>query len=315
MKFLKTAAMALAVMGCASTSGTYAQTPASVLVLTESDDTGSLDRNNRISRRVIAGFKNELNQEGYTVYDEAAVTGTTIDANIKRFDRGALANIAKNYLTYPGSDRQLTVDIVTTFVTYARIVDEGYAKSAKVRISGQVMDARSGQFFGEYELVDPTGGIALPSTCNNSDCLLEEIGDHAREIGAAVAYEVTKLLQSHYGGNMDDDGFKAPEAPLNYSLKFSNVTSAEVAEMEEYLVSFGRADGPFPGYQSHKLTRSLGTTHYFEYVSTDSTAIVKRHLEKAMSILGWEGQVYVNQNEFTIDKRAVRGGRRNKDWN
>lgn len=278
-----------------------AQNRTTVLVLAETYDKDSLSRENSVNRRIRDAIEEQMNAQGFDTYDEMAVTYGTTDTSPRRYSRAELIDIAKNNATYPGTNRRLSIRAAATYQTYVHIEDKGYTKAIRVRVTGRMVDVQSGRFLGTYELVNPGGEMRMKPSCKSRDCVIETVGDYARPIGQAVGNELAELLEADKGGNTTASGHMNSSGPETYSLRFENVTDGNMMDMEEYLVEV------FSGYQAHTPVQSMGTTHVYDYVSTISTAKLKRNLHRAQEELGWNAKIYMDGNVFTI-KRSTRRG-------
>ena len=279
-----------------------AQNRTTVMVMAETSDSDSLERDNRVNRRILDAMMEQMNAAGFDTYDEMSVTSSTRDISERRYNRAELMDIARNNVTYPGSNRPLSIRAVVTYETYINIQELGYTNKVRIRVTGRVLDVQTGRFLGTYELVDPGGALRLhPTRCQDRECIMEQVGDAARPIGQAVANEIAELLAFDKGGQSGADGFVSSSGPETYSLRFENVSSRDMLDMEEYLVEV------FSGYRSHTPVASRGLTHEYDYVSTIELARLKRNLVRAMEELGWGDNVLQDGNLFTVRKSARRG--------
>ncbi|OUS13104.1 hypothetical protein A9Q89_03665 [Gammaproteobacteria bacterium 53_120_T64] len=304
-KILTTAVLTCTVaMGSMLATVAEAGNRTTLLVLAETHDPDSLRRDNRVSRRVRDAIQEQMNAAGFDVFDEMAVTYGTMNTDERRLTNGELVDIAKNNSTYPGTDRKLLVRAVATYQVYVNITEMGYSNKARVRVSGRLIDAQSGRFLGTYELVNPGGELRLhPTKCQERDCVLEKVGDHAHPIGQAVGNELAQLLAHDKGGYADSDGYAAANGPETYSLKFENIDADQMIAMEQYLVEV------FSGYRDHQPVNSVGMSHTYDYVSTISSAKLKRNMHRAMEELGWDGKVFMDGNVVTVKHSAKRSSR------
>jgi len=279
-----------------------AQNRTTLLVLSEAEDGDSLAPDNRVTRRVRDAVQEQMNAAGFDVYDEQAVTFGTIDLNDRRLGNGELVDIARNNAMFPGSNRRIPVSAVATYQIYVNIQELSYTNVARIRVTGRLIDAQSGRFMGTYELVDPAGEIRLhPTRCSDRDCVLERVGDHARDIGQAVGNQLAVMLAEDQGGQTTGGGFITDSGPITYSLRFENMNGSQMTDYEEYIVEV------FSGYRDHTPINSTGMVHEYDYVSTIDMGKLRRNLQRVLHELGWQGTVIQNGNLFTIRRTALRG--------
>lgn len=293
---------------CAHPPPAAAQNRVTMLVMGEDADPDSIARDNRVFRRVIDSLHEQMNQNGFDVFDETAVTlGSAAQGRVRRTD-AELISIARNSAQIGG--RPLTVRVITTFQIYAMMERQPQAGLVRVRVSGRMLDGPSGRFLGTYEVAEAGGKISLSPDCAQArECVLEKVGDHAREIGQAVGAELSRLLaheksmgagSASGGGSVAASGPSAGGAVEIYSLKFENFSANDMMAFERYLVEV------FSGYQNHNADKSVGVTHYYTYWTTLDSSHLKRNLIRAIAELNLQGNVSNNANNFTIQKSTLR---------
>ena len=293
MKTYKTALtlfLSLAIGLTALVETAWAQNRTTLLVLSEAEDGDSLAPDNRVTRRVRDAVQEQMNAAGFDVYDEQVVTFGTVELNDRRWSNAQLVDIARNNAMFPGSDRRIPIRAIATYQIYVNIRELSYTNVARIRVTGRLLDIQSGRFINSYELVDPAGEIRLhPTRCSDRDCVLERVGDHARDIGQVVGNQLAVMLAEYYGGRT-----------TTYSLRFENMNGSQMTDYEEYIVNV------FSGYRDHTPVRSTGMVHEYDYVSTIDMAKLRRNLERVLDELGWVGRVFQNGNLFTIRRTALR---------
>lgn len=304
MKTYKTALtlfLSLAVGLTALVETAWAQNRTTLLVLSEAEDGDSLAPDNRVTRRVRDAVQEQMNAAGFDVYDEQVVTFGTAELNDRRWSNAELVDIARNNAMFPGSNRRIPIRAIATYQIYVNIRELSYTNVARIRVTGRLLDIQSGRFMGNYELVDPAGEIRLhPTRCSDRDCVLERVGDYARDIGQAVGNQLAVMLAEDQGGQTTGGGFITDSGPITYSLRFENMNGSQMTDYEEYIVEV------FSGYRDHTPINSTGMTHEYDYVSTIDMGRLRRNLQRVLDELGWQGTVIQNGNLFTIRRTAVR---------
>lgn len=167
-----------------------------ILVMAEDGDRDSLRRDHRISKRIQrAAIESQLNQAGYDVYDETALTYQTGAQGRVRRDLSELVDIARNQVRNPGNPMHpVTIRSAVTYEVFASPRNIGnYSKEVRVRISGRIIDVPSGRVQGAFEVASPSGMIRVKPDCNR-ECQVEAVGDYAAELGSALGAELATLL-------------------------------------------------------------------------------------------------------------------------
>ena len=279
--------------GCSSQT-TYAseargQKP-NLLIMGEDHDKDTVPRDSRVFKRVFAVIDEELNQRGFSVYDETAVTLDNFAQGRTRRTDAELIDIARSVTRPP-------IDVVVLFSIYASANDVGYTTKIRVRVEGRLLNVRTGQRLGNFE-VEGVPEWNAPPKCNR-ECILEEVGGKARIIGAdlgAVLTEKLAWLVSPTGG-AGDSGKLMDGA---YTLIFDGFTPNEVMLFEEYLVKF-------TGYKRHRPTYSGARRQDIWYESTIVSGRLNRNLHRMLEETGIRGTVQFSGSQFTVKKIGLRG--------
>jgi hypothetical protein len=280
----------------------HAQNRTTLLVLTESADEDSLPADNRVTRRVGDALKEQLNAASFDVLDEQAVTYDSADVNAASLSNGQLVDIARSSVKTPGTDNPILVRAVATYQIFVRVEEKGFTNAASIRVTGRLVDVQSGRFLGSYELVDPVGKVRMhPKNCADRECVVEKVGDSARDIGQAIGNELAVMLAKDRGGQVDSNGATTTSAEQTYSLRFENFDDAQMTKFEDYLAN------KFSGYRSHEPVNSTGMTHVYSYISTIELSRLRRNLERVMDDQRWEGNITQNGTAFTVRRTALRG--------
>jgi hypothetical protein len=292
------------------------QNRATMLIMGEDADPDTVPRNSRVFRRVLDALGQIMNQRGVDVFDETATTMDTSEQGRMRRPDSELIAVARNNVTMNG--RPLTIRTVTTFQMYISLEELPHTAMIRTRVAGRMLDVPSGRLVGTYELTDPSERIAISLNCAHSrECLLEKVGDNAREIASGVADELARLLQADRlpaaanagrgEHNIGSDGGGQPGGSPNntagteiYNLKMENFTDEEFDRLAQYLTEV------FPGYVNLNSDKTTGTTRYVTYWSSLSSTQLSRDLTRALGELNWPGRVSNSGNSFTIQKSALR---------
>lgn len=290
MKTLKAIVVAgIAAMGFATVGiqASQAADQPNIMIMGEDADEFTVPRDNRVFKRVLNALSNEMHDEGFNVYDETALT-------LDDFAQGRTRRSDDEIIDIARSVKRAPIDVATIFSIYADVKETSYTKKITTRVEGRLLNVRSGQRLGNFE-------VELPTTANVSldcetQCLYEAVGRNAKalaqELGAVLAMKLdAQSPTSGRGGNGDSSG----GLDTAYSMTFSGFTSNEINDIEEYIVAFS-------GYKHHRPVNSSMRTSEYWYETGSDVARLNRNLRVMMDHLGVKGRVVFSGNAFTIEK-------------
>lgn len=292
--------LALILSGCANQPAIASGDP-NLLIMGEDYDEDTVPRDSRVFRRVLNALSNQLSDEGFKVYDETAVSLDDFAQGRTRRSDAELIDIARSIDRPP-------IDVVVMFSIYASAQDVSYTTKVRTRVEGRLLNVRTGQRLGNFELPSPREWNAPPN-CSR-ECILEVVGDHARILANDVGAVLTEKLAWMVDG---PDPVRGGGAGLEnaYSLVFDGFTPEEMMTFEEYLVIFS-------GYRDHRPTYSGARRQELWYESQIESARLNRNLQRMLQETNLRGVVTFSGNTFTVRKISFRGDRQrpnpNDDW-
>jgi hypothetical protein len=285
---------------CQTTQGTGEQggigEQPNIIIMGEDADKDTIPRNSRIFKRVLDALVNEMNDEGFNVYDETAVT-------LDHFAQGRVRRTDAEIIDIARSVKRPPIDVAVIYSIYAHAQERGYTNKLHVRIAGRLLNVRSGRRLGNFEVDMPEHANVAPNCGRN--CILETVGKNARVLGMDLGVVLTKKLDwlaarsddKHDKDGDDDDGLASA-----YSLVFTGFTPDDITSIEEYIVAFR-------GYEHHRpVSSSLRSAEYW-YETKSKSARLNRNLRLMMEHLGYEGRVTFKGSSFQIDKISKRKNR------
>ena len=182
----------LACLVCSMASlSTVAQSGSNVLVMGEDADPVSVPRRNRVFGRVLDAISNELHTEGFDVFDETTVTAPPFEGRIRRNDRKTI-EVARSVVQPP-------IDVVVIFSIFASPEHFSQITRISIRVKGRLLNVRSGQRLGNFEVVSPKSWSA-PIDCPRN-CILEIIGKYSQVLGRDVAAVLAEKLDDMTQGS------------------------------------------------------------------------------------------------------------------
>jgi hypothetical protein len=284
-------AAGLLLISCAnvSTPSNAAEKP-NIVIMGEDADRDTVPRNSRVFRRVLDALSNQLNEEGFDVFDETAVT-------LDNFAQGRTRRTDAEIIDIARLAKRPPLDVAIIFQIYASADQLSYTTKVKTRISGRLLAVKSGQRLGNFEVNSPREWVA-PAKCPR-ECILEVVGTKSRILANDLGAVLTEKLAHLVARGTSDDGLEQGGIPRAYSLVFDGFNEADVNDIEEYLVVFS-------GYKRHRPTFSSPRRHEIWYESDISSGRLNRNLKKMLDHLDLRGTVMFSGNSYTVKKITFR---------
>jgi hypothetical protein len=273
----------------ASCGAGHAADKPNVLVMGEDGDeqgagtqTIAVARDTRVFNRVLEAITDELKQAGFDAFDERAIARGALK---RERNETSLIDIAR-------SVRQPPMDAVVIFAVYTGARKLAYTTEVYVRITSRILNVKTGEKLGGYEVTSPHGWRA-PINCEQ-DCLVEAIGKNAMglagELGVTLARQLAVLKSSPVPAP------RSAGVSSVYTLIFAGFTPDDLNGVEEYLVAF-------KGYKLHQPIKNASSGRQYRYESDSDSARLNRNLQMMLERLGAEGRISFStaENTFTVE--------------
>ena len=279
-KFFSTMLALFACLSIFTTTPTLAAEQPNLMVFGEDADDDTIPRNSRIFSRVQNAMMDQLNQQGFDIYAEEVVTLDDYTQDRVRRQDEEIIDIARSVKNVP-------IDVAVLYSVYASANELDYTTKIKIRAQGRMLNVKSGQFLGSFEVSLPQDANA-PTNCNR-ECLLEKVGDKSADLGAELANVLgIKLRAITDGSGNDNDGLAQ-----GYNLQFKGFSDDVIFDIEENFVGF-------QGYMSHRPVDSTSLTHNYFYKSSSDQARLNRNIRKMMKALNIDARVVFSGNDITV---------------
>ncbi|AUM13164.1 hypothetical protein [Ketobacter alkanivorans] len=269
-----------------------------LLVMGEDGDKDTVPRSSRVFKRVLDALNEEMHNAGFNMYDETAITlGDFAQGRSRRTD-AEIIDVAR-------SVRRPPIDVAVIFQIYASAKPLDHTTKVKVRISGRMLNVKTGQRLGNFEVDTPQEWNAEPE-CNR-ECILEVVGNYSKTIAADLGAVLAEKLAWMVEG--DSDGSAATgesQLPMAFNLIFDGFTPDDMLSIEEYIVIFS-------GYKSHRPVYSSARRSEIWYESTIKSAKLNRNLQKMLKELDLSGMVQFAGNTYSVKKIARRNETKKPD--
>ena len=285
---------AASMLAACATEGASAQTAGrpNVLAIGEDADIDTVPRNNRAFDRVLRAIQDKMNEAGFNVYDETAVTLGMLAQDRVRRDDGEVIEVCRAVRTPP-------LDVAVIFSIWPNSRQTDIATYVSARVDGRLINCRSGQFLGHFE--QQFDNVTLPRDCRR-ECVLESVGDQAKVIGRDVAHVLARKLEwllTAAPPPLPDPVPDGDGLPMGFTLVFDNFTASDIDALEEYLAAFG-------GYRAHRPIDASPTRQRIWYETTSGDAKLRRNLSRMLDYEGVEAVVSFSGNTFTVEKIGLR---------
>jgi hypothetical protein len=279
-------------------STAYAADSVNLLIMIEDADKDAIPRDSRINKRVYASVSQQLNNIA-DVYDETSVT-------LNKFKQGRFRRNDSELLDIARSITRPPIDIIVVLSTYASVNTSEYAKKARARVTGRLLNAKSGRFLDSFEVQSPRSW-SIPYACDRQTCILEEIGDEAKVLGDELGLILAEKLNWLLNGIEAQKSAAQTAAMFNdYYLEFDGFSAQDVASIEEYLLVFS-------GYISHRPTQQRHTRSTLLYRSTIGTAKLSRNIHKLLEELNMRATINFEGNSINLKRITLRGENPTRD--
>jgi hypothetical protein len=279
-------------------SYSYGADSVNLLIMIEDADTDSIPRDSRINKRVHASISQQLNHIA-DVYDETSIT-------LDKFKQGRVRRTDAELFDIARSITRPPIDIVVVLSTYASVTTSDYAKKARARVAGRLLNAKSGKLLDNFEVQSPRSW-AIPYACDKQTCMLEEIGDEAKVLGDELGMILAEKLNWLLNPDTANDGSASTLEMFNdYYLEFDGFSAQDMTRIEEYLLVFS-------GYISHRPTQQRHTRTTLLYRSTIGTAKLSRNMVKVLEELNMRATLNFEGNSFNVKRITLRGENPTRD--
>jgi hypothetical protein len=307
-------ARTLLVLGClfaAEPASAQAPKP-NVVMMGEDADASSVPRTNRVFTRVQQEIMEQMNVRGLQVYDEVAVSMAVTDPGRVRRRDAELIDVARTVSRPP-------LDVLVIFQIYAAANKSPVSDITKlnIRVSGRMLNVRSGQSLGSFEVVGQDLP-PIPPGCNY-DCILEHVGDEAKPIAGEVSAALYDKLSAFIGAApvlaaapLQAPSPAMPAAPMAaaaaaacpglpnaYVFKLTNFAAAEVSEVEAFVSAFSC-------FETIRPIRQSGSTAEYWYESRIDQQRLTRNLQGMKDAMGVNFQIQFSGNSVSLTKVLTR---------
>jgi len=189
------------------------------------------------------------------------------------------------------------IDVVVVYSIYASSEELAYITKVRARISGRMINVKSGQRLGAFEVESPKEWTA-PKDCNR-ECILEVVGKYSRVLGQDLGAQISVKLDDMVTGGPSGGLAKKGDIGSAYTIVFQGFAREEIQTFEEYLAVFA-------GYKNHRPIYAGPRHAEIWYESTAPSARLTRNIGKMLDNEGIRGTVNFSGSEVTVTKLTER---------
>ena len=286
----------LLLAACAPTAPVDAQSGArlNLLVIGEDANTDTVPRNNQVFDRVLKAIQGKMNETGFKVFDETAVTVDKLKQNRVRRTRAEIVEICRAVKEPP-------LDVVVIFSIWPHTQRTDIATYVSGRVDGRMLACRTGQFLGDFDQMFEK--IVLPPQCSRN-CVLEAVGERMKVIGRDVAQVLAQRLDWLLQDKSDApspvvNDSRGGNLPTQFTLVFDNFTMQDMEVLERYLKVFG-------GYRLHRQLEASPTHQRIWYETSSGSEKLRLNLYRMLESERIEAAVNFSGNTFKVEKISLR---------
>lgn len=264
-----------------------------VLVVGGYADGYQISRTQSAFNRTQDALADELQGEGFRVYDETAV-GRGADWTSMTDDE--VIDQARSVKSPP-------LDAVVVFSLFADYEGRAYKSAISSRVSGYVLSLPNGQYLGDFDVEMPRA-VSIPRRCDLA-CLSDVVGDQgrelAREAGAVIALKL-KALNTGSAKRLKLRSSSHEGLASSYVMAFNGFKGRTLDDIEYRLT---RLDG----YQHLRLLSSSYRATKYWYESSADEADLLRNVRQLVDDEGISARVTFSRGAFdvtNINRRKAR---------
>lgn len=264
---------------------------ANVMIMGEDADRDTVPCNSRVFEAVRRAVVDQLDREGYNVFDETAVTGPNFVSGRCRRANAELIDVLRSVTRPP-------IDVAVLLRMYASAEELAYTAKVHARLAGRLLNVRTGQDLGGFEVVSPESWTMRVDCARDRDCLLEDMTRFAailgNDLGAVLATKLNRLTRGA--------GSNAACLDNAYILVFDGYTTDDVRLAEEYLVAF-------KDYRDHRPTHVSARRREYWYRSCIDAARLTRNFAEMFKFMNTPSTIDFTpaRNTFTLTKIPLHG--------
>ena len=269
-----------------------------VMIMGRDADRDSVPCDSRVFKAVLDRVANQLNQEGFNIFDETAATLANFEQGRCRRPDAELIDILRTVKRPP-------LDVAVLLAMYAGAEMRTYTAKVRVRISGRLLNVKTGQDLGSFEVEAPDDWNMRVDCARRRNCLLEGLvkfaGILANDLGSVLALKLDALTKTGapaVAGASAGGGGCLPNA---YTFIFNGYTSDDMKLAEEYIVAFS-------DYRKHRPSHISPRRREYWYESCIEPGRLTRNFNEMFRYMNTPSTVNFAQarNTFTLKKITLR---------
>ena len=248
-----------------------------LLIMGDDSNKQSVPRNHPMYNAVLNAFSEALQNKGFSVFDETAVTLDTHRQGRTRRRDAELIDIARSVRNPP-------IDAIVMFTIFPRVVKTQTTIKYTTRIDARVLDVRSGKRLGNYAYKPQDLRTIRPNAPRSVliDKVMELSEMAAEDVADALSGILRRQVRRETGNVMSD-----------YKIVLRGFGSRAASDFERYLQQY-------ECYKNIRVARATGNYHEYSYRTCLQEADLRRHIVETLDMMTIRARVYVEGNTITI---------------
>ncbi len=282
--------------GCSTTQYDCTTKNASLIIVGENAEPGSVAVQGQIFDRLGAGLAANLTGKGYNVRGSQQLYA----AYPEYFNRDEIEHNDDSLVDLVRSLKGAPVDVIAVMSVAASTQEEDYHTRVNTAIGVRLIDLQSAKSLGKF-VIDSDASTSVRPGCKG-DCLRQAIVDSAKPVTLEVATIISEKLACA-GSGKNSGGFDNSHGGFSaaYAVIVEGFTTEEMMKIESYLKGFS-------GYESHRVIYSGARRTEWWYETSSKSAALNRNLHTALQRLNLRAVVQFSGNTYIVKKITLRGG-------
>ena len=248
-----------------------------LLIMGDDSNRQSVPRNHPMYNAVLNAFSEALQNRGFAVFDETAVTLDTHRQGRTRRRDTELIDVARSVRNPP-------IDAIVIFSIFPRVVKTQTTIKYTTRIDARALDVRSGRRLGNYSYKPQDLRTIRPNVPRSVliDKVMELSELAAEDVASALAGILRRQVRPGTGNVMSD-----------YRVVLRGFGGKAASDFERYLREY-------ECYKNIRVARATGNYHEYSYRTCLQEADLRRQIVETLEMMGVKARVYVEGNTLTI---------------
>ncbi|MBB35224.1 MAG: hypothetical protein CME88_07305 [Hirschia sp.] len=277
-----------------------------VLVAADDSNKNSIVRSSDVYHRLQIPLNEEMKRFGYTAIFPDAMMAELEWKSPDRADKQQTIGMVKQ--ACQDANSRTCPRVIVLVRTMASAEDLGYGTRAKVRMTGELIDAQTNAYLGGWEA--PTLKFNAPANCNQI-CLEDVVGENSRKVALNLSDTLRRMLDQQALGQSASTGGAVTGQSAAAGLVNTYKITFEHMELTEIIPLKSLMENEFP--MTEDISAPMGSGNFFS-LNLNTRAKTTKLLEWIPLMLQDRGydlanfKIYTGANGDIIIDRIVDSG-------